>query len=139
MKYWLVKNPPRRLTWEKFVERGFYRLSGIRNRQARGHLADMRTGDKVLYYQSQFEPSIKGVARVRSEPYPDPSSSDPQWIAVDFEPVTALGLPVGLAQIKSVPGLSRIPLVRQLRLSVMPLTKEQFDILVDMGTHPIPK
>jgi predicted RNA-binding protein with PUA-like domain len=137
VKFWLVKSPPQRITWEKFVERGFYRLSGIRNRQARNHLSAMQVDDQVLYYQSQFEPSVKGIARVRSNPYPDPSSSDPQWVAIDFEPVIALERAVSLAEIKSTSDLSEIPLVRQPRLSVMALTKRQFDSIVAIGASRV--
>jgi predicted RNA-binding protein with PUA-like domain len=77
------------------------------------HLAAMQTGDEVLYYQSQFEPSVKGIARVRSKPYPDPSSSDAQRVATDFEPVTALEKAVSLAEINAAPDLSEISLLRQ--------------------------
>ena len=94
MNYWLIKNPPKRLTWSKFVATGFYRFYGIRNRQARNYLMAMQPGDLVMYYQSQVEQSVRGIARVIAEPYPDPSSTDLQWIAVDLEPVLTFQLPI---------------------------------------------
>ena len=126
MNYWLIKNPPKRRTWGKFVATGFYRLYGIRNRQARNYLAAMQLGDLVLYYQSQVEQSVRGVAKVMAEPYPDPSSTDSQWVAVDLEPLETFHRPVTLEQLRPTKALAELPLFRQPRLSVMPLTEKQF-------------
>lgn len=126
MNYWLVKNPPKRLTWGKFIASGFYRLYGIRSRQARNYLAAMNPGDLIMYYQSQVEQSIRGIARVVSLPYPDPSSTDPQWVAIDLEPEQTFNMAIDLEQLKCAPSLVDLPLFRQPRLSVMPLTRAQF-------------
>lgn len=126
MNYWLIKNPPKRLTWSKFIATGFYRFYGIRNRQARNYLMAMQPGDLVMYYQSQVKQSVRGIARVIAEPYPDPSSIDQQWIAVDLEPVSTFQLPITLAQLRCEPSLSELLLFRQPRLSVMPLSETQY-------------
>lgn len=129
MNLWLIKNPPKRLTWGKFIAVGYYRLYGIRNRQARNYLSAMQLGDLVLYYQSQVEQSIRGIAKVSAAPYPDPSSTDPQWIAIDLEPVETFLQTVTLEQLRGVELLADLPLFRQPRLSVMPLTEQQFQVI----------
>lgn len=129
MNYWLIKNPPKRLIWGKFVVAGFYRLYGIRNRQARNYLAAMKPGDLVLYYQSQIEQSIRGVAKVSAAPYPDPSSTDPQWVAVDIELVETFPDQVTLEQLRGLELLADLPLFRQPRLSVMPVMEQQFKVI----------
>ena len=133
MNYWLIKNPPKRLIWGKFVVAGFYRLYGIRNRQARNYLASMKPGDLVVYYQSQVEQSVRGIAKIISEPYPDPSSIDSQWIAIDLEPVTTFQIPISLEQLRSSPALTELPLFRQPRLSVMPLTEAEYFAIQVIG------
>lgn len=126
MNYWLIKNPPKRLVWGSFVTSGFYRLYGIRNRQARNYLSAMKPGDMVVYYQSQVEQSVRGIAKVISEAYPDPSSIDPQWVAVDLEPLTTFERPLSLEQLRCLPILAELRLFRQPRLSVMPLTEPEY-------------
>lgn len=133
MNHWIIKNPPKRLIWGKFVVAGFYRLYGIRNRQARNYLVTMQPGDLVLYYQSQVEQAIRGIATVSTPPYPDPSSTDSQWVAVDLEPVETFPIPVTLEQLRGEQLLSELPLFRQPRLSVLPVTDQQFKHIKSMA------
>lgn len=126
-RYWLVKFAPFRTSWTDIVRRGTFTLRGVRNQQARNNLGAMRIGDTVLYYHSQQELSIVGVMEVTSEAYPDPTSSNPKWLTCNFRPVQTLPHPITLAAIKANPMLSELPLVRQPRLSVMPVTPAEFE------------
>jgi predicted RNA-binding protein with PUA-like domain len=105
----------------------------VRNAQARNHLAGMRAGDAVLYYHSGEARQVVGVARVTRAAYPDPTADDPRWLAVDLAPLKALARPVALAAIKADRALREIPLVRQSRLSVMPLERDAFERILDLG------
>lgn len=129
--YWLVKFAPFRTSWAEIVRRGTFTLRGIRNSLARKHLAAMRVGDRVLLYHSQQELAVAGLMEVTRASYPDPTSADPQWLTCDFAPVSTLPRPVPLAEIKADPRLADLPLVRQPRLAVMPLTKAEFHIIVN--------
>ena len=93
----------------------------------------MKVGDRVLFYHSGKGKCVVGIAEVANAAYPDPTSNDAQWVAVDLKPVRALDEPVPLASIRYTPKLSQLPLIRQSQLSVMPLTKEEFDVIVTMG------
>jgi len=106
---------------------------GVRNFQARNYLKEMKVGDLVLFYHSQSDKSIVGITKVVKEHYPDPTTNDNRWVVVDLEAVEDLKQPVTLEQIKQNPVLSNIPLVKQQRLSVMPLTKEQYNEILKLG------
>lgn len=108
-------------------------MRGVRNRQARNNLAAMRKDDLVLYYHSQQELAVVGIMKVLREAYPDPTSKDPQWLTCDFEPITTLRCPAKLCEIKECPALLNIRLIRQPRLAVMQLTKEEFEAIVRMA------
>jgi predicted RNA-binding protein with PUA-like domain len=127
---WLVKFAPFRTSWKEIVKRGTFTLRGVRSPVARKHLSEMRLGDAVFFYHSQKELAIVGVMEVTREAYPDPTSADPQWLTCDFAPVKTLAHPVTLDAIKADSRLATIALVRQPRLAVMPVTREQFDIIV---------
>ena len=131
--YWLVKFAPFRTSWAEIVRRGTFALRGVRNRQARNNLAAMRKDDPVLYYHSQQELAVVGIMKVIREAYPDPTSNDPQWLTCDFSPDSTLLFPVTLAEIKEKTGLKDLRLIRQPRLAVMPLAKEEFEIIVHMA------
>ncbi len=130
---WLVKSEPGTYAWDDLVRERSTRWDGVRNAQARNHLAAMGRGDSVLFYHSGAEKAVVGVARVAREAYPDPSADDPRWLAVDLAAVKALAQPVTLAAIKADPKLREIPLVRQSRLSVMPIPKAAFDRILSLG------
>jgi predicted RNA-binding protein with PUA-like domain len=132
---WLVKSEPFKYSWDDFVRDAGTVWDGVRSFAARNHLAAMRKGDLVLYYHSNEGKEVVGVARVRREAYPDPSSDDERWVVVDLEPVKPLREPVSLARIKEDSRLRDVALVRQARLSVMPLERAAFErILALSGT-----
>lgn len=133
-QYWLVKSEPFKYSWDKFNEDKRTFWDGVRNYQARNNLRDMRTGDLVLFYHSNEGKNVVGVAKVVKESYQDPTTDDKNWVVVDLEPVEALKNPVSLEQIKAEESLKDISLVRQGRLSVMPLKAEEFDKILEMGS-----
>jgi predicted RNA-binding protein with PUA-like domain len=119
--HWLVKSEPGTYGWADLVKDGKTRWDGIRNAQARNNLQAMRVGDRVLFYHSGEGKEIVGVAKVVKAAYPDPTSDDARWVVVDLEPVAPLRAPVSLADVKGEAALAQLPLVRQGRLSVMPI------------------
>jgi len=133
LKYWLVKSEPSKYSWDDFVSDGRTYWDGVRNAQARNNLAAMRCGDQVLFYHSNQGRQVVGIARVVAEAYPDPTTEDERWVVVDLEPVKALEEPVPLADIKGDAELEDCALVRQSRLSVLPLTRRQFTNIVARG------
>jgi predicted RNA-binding protein with PUA-like domain len=134
MKYWLVKSEPSTYSWSDLVRDGSTFWDGVRNFQARNNLQAMRVGDEVLFYHSVNEKCVVGIARVSRQAYPDPTTEDPRWVAVDLKPVRALARPVELEEIKKQPKLADIALVRQSRLSVLPLSASEFKAIVKLGS-----
>lgn len=132
--HWMVKQEPETYSWEDFVRDGRTDWTGVRNYQARNNLREMKTGDRVLFYHSGKDKAVVGIAEVAKSAYPDPTAPDPQWVAVDLKPIKAFASPVPLASIRYDKRLSGLPLIRQSQLSVMPLTKDEFDVLVGMGS-----
>ena len=124
--HWLVKQEPSAYSWSDFVREGGTAWTGVRNFQARKNLASMARGDEVLFYHSVVGKCVVGLARVRQVAYPDPTAKEGNWICVDLEPVRELAQPVSLESIKARASLCEIPLLRQSRLSVMPLSEVQF-------------
>ena len=131
--YWMVKQEPETYSWSDFVKDGRTDWSGVRNYQARNNLREMKTGDRVLFYHSGKDKAVVGLAEVVKSAYPDPTAEDPQWVAVDLKPIKPLGIAVPLAAIRYDKRLSQLPLIRQSQLSVMSLTREEFDVIVAMG------
>jgi len=107
--------------------------TGVRNFQARNNLRQMKVGDAVFFYHSGKEKSVVGIAQVAKAAYPDPTADDPAWIAVDIEPVKPVSRPVALVDIRANSKLSNLLLIRQSRLSLMPVTKQEFEEIVRMG------
>jgi predicted RNA-binding protein with PUA-like domain len=130
--YWLVKQEPGSFSWATLVKDGRTDWTGVRNFQARNHLRAMKKGDAVLFYHSGEEKQIVGLARVEKEAYPDPTADEGDWSAVDIVPVKALKKPVTLQQLKADKLLKEMPLVRQSRLSVSPVTEEQFERIMGL-------
>jgi len=130
----MVKQEPETYSWEDFVREGRTDWTGVRNYQARNNLRKMTIGDRVLFYHSGKDKAVVGVAEVLKGAYPDPSVDDPQWVAVDLKPVRRLNTSVPLAAIRYDKRLSGLPLIRQSQLSVMALTKDEFEIIVGMGS-----
>ncbi|MCX2473669.1 EVE domain-containing protein [Pedobacter sp. MC2016-05] len=134
MNHWLVKSEPFKYSWQKFNEDGRTFWDGVRNYQARNNLKAMKEGDLVLFYHSNEGKNVVGIAKVVKEFYQDPTTDDANWVVVDLSPVETLKNPVSLEQIKAEPSLVDISLVRQGRLSVMPLKAEEFDKILEMGS-----
>jgi predicted RNA-binding protein with PUA-like domain len=130
---WLAKSEPETYSWDDFVREGRTDWTGVRNFQARNNLRLMKAGDRVLFYHSGTGKSVVGIAEVVKTAYPDPTADDPQWVAVDLKPVKALNEPVPLASIRYHAKLGNMALIRQSQLSVMPLTKEEFETILTMG------
>jgi predicted RNA-binding protein with PUA-like domain len=131
--HWLIKFAPFRTSWAEIVARGSFTPRGIRSPEARKHLSTMRLGDRVLFYRSQQDQAIVGLLEVTREAYPDPTSADPQWLTCDFRPLRTLPSTVSLEVLKGTPLLSDLPLIRRPRLSVMPLTANQFEIIQSLA------
>ncbi len=131
--YWLVKQEPETYAWSTFVKDGGTAWTGVRNFLARNHLRAMQAGDLVLFYHSVSEKQVVGVAKVVKTAYSDPTASEGDWSAVDLAPVKPLRKPVTLEAIKADDALTELPLLRQSRLSVMPVTPTQFDRLLELG------
>ncbi len=128
MNYWLVKQEPEAYSFDDLIKDGKTDWTGVRNFQARNNLRAMRVGDKVLFYHSVSEKSVVGLAEVSREEFPDPT--DEKWIAVEIKPVGKFTMPVSLEQIKAEKSLANIALIKQSRLSVMPLTREEFETIL---------
>lgn len=133
-QYWLVKSEPFKYSWEQFNKDGRTFWDGVRNYQARNNLREMKVGDLVLFYHSNDGKNVVGIAKVVKESYQDPTTSDPNWVVVDLVPVQSLNKPVSLAQVKAEESLKDISLVKQGRLSVMPLKATEFDKILEMGS-----
>ncbi|WP_187261677.1 EVE domain-containing protein [Pontibacter beigongshangensis] len=133
MQYWLVKSEPDTYSWGDLVKDGRTSWDGVRNFQARNNLQKMEPGDLVLFYHSVSEKAVVGIAKVDRPAYPDPTADDPKWMAVDLVPERGFKAPVTLEQIKKDARLEQIGLLRQSRLSVMPLSPEEFDVLLSLG------
>ena len=131
--YWFVKQEPEDYSWDDLVRDGKTQWTGVRNFQARNNLKNMSTGDKVFFYHSGKDKSVVGIAEVAKAAYPDPTTDDAAWVAVDIKPVKRLPQPVSLADVKANKKLADFLLVRQSRLSVMPVTKEEFETIVEMA------
>lgn len=133
MNYFLVKSEPFKYSWEQFNIDGETFWDGVRNYQARNNLKAMKKGDLVLYYHSNEGKEVVGLAKVVKEFYQDPTTEDERWVVVDLAPVETFKHPVTLETVKADPLLQDIALVRQGRLSVMPLKAEEFDRIVQLG------
>lgn len=133
MQYWLVKSEPEAYSWADLVKDGKTSWTGVRNFQARNNLGQMKKDDLVLFYHSVSEKAVVGVARVAQEAYPDSTSDDARWLTVDLAPDTEFKQAVTLDQIKKYARLENIALLKQSRLSVMPLKPEEFELILGIG------
>lgn len=133
MNYWLVKSEPYKYSWEQFLKDGKTFWDGVRNFQARNNLKAMKKGDLVLFYHSNEGLNIVGIAEVIKEHYQDPTTTDTNWVAVDLKPKKTLKKPIPLALIKQDEILKNMALVKQSRLSVCPVTKNEFDRILELS------
>lgn len=134
MNHWLVKSEPFKYSWAQFNKDGRTFWDGVRNYQARNNMKAMKEGDLVLFYHSNEGKNVVGIAKVVKEFYQDPTTSDTNWVVVDLVPLEPLKNPVTLAQVKAEESLQDISLIRQGRLSVMPLKATEFDKILEMGS-----
>jgi predicted RNA-binding protein with PUA-like domain len=133
MSHWLVKSEPAAYSWEQLVKDKQTRWDGIRSYAARIHLKAMKKGDEVLFYHSNEGLSIVGIAQVAKEHYPDPTSEDDAWFAVDLKPFKKLKTPITLDTIKKDKRLAEMALVRIGRLSVQPVTEKEWAVIMALG------
>ena len=133
MNYWLVKSEPFKYSWDDFVNQGVGTWDGVRNYQARNNLAAMKLDDLVLFYHSNEGVEVVGIAKIVKEAYQDPTTDDTRWVVVDLAPVEKLPQSVTLKAIKADVRLQDVSLIRQSRLSVQQLKKEEFDLIVSKG------
>ena len=133
MQYWLVKSEPEAYAWETFLQRKKTDWTGVRNFAARNHLRAMRKGDWVLFYASVTTKAVLGEAEVTREAFLDETAKEGDWSAIELTALRSLAVPVTLAQIKAEPALANIMLVRQGRLSVLPLTKAEYAAIIKLG------
>ncbi len=133
MKYWLLKSEPDAWSWDNQVKEGASMWDGVRNYQARNNLKKMKKNDLCFFYHSVTERSIVGIVKVVKEYYPDPTDKTGRFVVVDVKATKKLKNPVSLDQIKENNKLKDIALVKQSRLSVMPLKKTEWDIIIKMS------
>ncbi len=133
MNYWLMKSEPGAYSWDDLVKDKRTHWDGVRNYQARNNMKAMRLDDLVLYYHSVNDKCCVGIAKVVKEFYQDPTTDDERWVVVDIEPLERFKKVVTLADIKGDDRLSNMVLVNNSRLSVQPVKKEEFDLIVAKG------
>ena len=133
MSYWLVKSEPSSYSWDDLVKEGKTCWSGVRNYAARLHLRNMKKGDEVFFYHSNEGTNIVGIAKVMKEYYPDPTTDDERWVAVDLKPYKKLKSAVGLDAIKNDKRLSQMALVRIGRLSVQPVAEKEYAVILELA------
>ena len=133
MNYWLVKSDPETYSWHDLVKDQSTSWDGVRSYAARNHLRDMKKGDQVLVYHSGGESAVVGIATVSKSAYQDPTTDDEAWVAVDLKPYKKIKKPVTLEQVKADKRLKDMALVRLGRLSVQPVTDDEWKIIMELG------
>jgi len=138
MNHWLVKQEPTAYSWDHFVADGKTAWTGVRNYQARNNLKAMRNNDRVLFYHSVEGKAVVGIAKVVTEAYPDPTTTEEGWVCVDLVPVKPLKNPVPLDRIKACKTLATLALIKNSRLSVMPVAAAEFDEILKLSSSITP-
>lgn len=135
MQYWLFKSEPNTWSWQNQVDKGDAgeEWDGVRNYQARNFMRDMKIGDRGFFYHSMKEKAVVGIVEVIAEAHPDSTTDDERWECVDIKAFEAVPIPVTLDQIKADPRLTDMVLVKNSRLSVQPVTPEEWKIICDLG------
>jgi predicted RNA-binding protein with PUA-like domain len=131
-RYWLVKQEPTAYSWDQFVKDGKTDWTGVRNFQARNNLRAMKLGDPVFYYHSVNGKAVVGIAKVTREAFQDPTAAEGDWSAVELTPVKPIAPPVRLEEIKREPRLSDMQLLRNSRLSVQQVTRDEFETILKL-------
>ena len=132
MNYWLLKTEPATFSWDDLVREKKAVWDGVRNFQARKHLKEIKKGDCAFIYHTGEEKAIVGISNITREGYPEPK--DAAWVAIDLAPAKPLKKPVSLATIKADKSLQKMVLVRAARLSVQPVTKDEYDRILELST-----
>ncbi|GAC1707444.1 MAG: EVE domain-containing protein [Flavisolibacter sp.] len=135
MNYWLIKSEPSSYSWEQLEKDHKTSWTGVRNYAARIHLRAMKKGDEVFYYHSNEGMEIVGIAKITKQAYPDPTTGDPSWVCVDIKPFKKLKYPVSLKQIKAEKNLKQMALIRISRLSVQPVSQEEWKVILAMSAR----
>ncbi len=133
MQYWLIKSEPFAYSWQQLVIDGKTAWEGVRNYAARNNLRAMQRGDLCFFYHSNEGLEIVGIAEVTREAYQDATTKENAWVAVDLKPLKPLPNPVTLKQIKAEPRLAGIALLRLSRLSVQPVTAQEWAVILQLG------
>jgi predicted RNA-binding protein with PUA-like domain len=133
VKHWLLKSEPFKYSWEQLVRDGRTHWNGVRNHQAANNLRAMRQGDRAFFYHSNEGLAVVGIVEIVREAYPDPSDESGRFVMVDIRPLMPVERPVTLQQIKAEPLLATLALVRQSRLSVVPVAPEEWRVICAMA------
>jgi predicted RNA-binding protein with PUA-like domain len=133
VNYWLVKQEPTAYSWDDFVKDGKTAWTGVRNFQARNNLRSMKAGDRVLFYHSVTDKAVIGEAEVVREAFTDPTATEGNWIAVELKPIKTLRRRVSLEEIRADKKFSQLALVRSPRLSVMPVTADEYRAILALS------
>ncbi|MBX2940033.1 MAG: EVE domain-containing protein [Ferruginibacter sp.] len=133
MAYWLVKSEPFKYSWDQFVADKKTIWDGVRNYAARNNLRDMKMGDQLFFYHSNEGVEIVGIAKVSKTAFQDPTSDNPNWLSVELKPVKKLKRAIPLSEIKKVPSLQHMALIRLSRLSVQPVTEDEWFTILEMA------
>ena len=133
MAHWLIKSEPSTYSWDQFVKDKTTSWDGVRNYAARNHLKAMKKGEEVFFYHSNEGMEIVGIAKVAKEAYQDPTTDDTNWVAVDLIPHRKLKTPVSLVQMKADKRLSNMALIRIGRLSVSPVTDQEWKVIMELA------
>jgi predicted RNA-binding protein with PUA-like domain len=131
--HWLVKSEPSAYSWTDLIREKQTAWTGVRNFQARNNLRAMKKGDLVLFYQSVTDPSVMGISKVVKEAHADATAKEGDWSCVDLAAVKGLPSPVTLKEIKEESSLAEISLIKQSRLSVMPVTAQEYGRILKLG------
>ena len=134
MKYWLLKSEPDAWSWDNQVKEGPSMWDGVRNYQARNNLKDMKKNDLCFFYHSVTEKSVVGIVKVVKEHYPDPTDETERFVVVDVKAIKKLKKPVSLEKIKLNNKLKNIALIKQSRLSVMPIKEVEWNEIIKMSS-----
>jgi len=135
MNYWLIKSEPFKYSWSTFLKDQITFWDGVRNYQARNNLREMRVGEMCLFYHSNEDKQVVGIAEIVKEFYQDPTTDDTNWVVVDVKPVNTLLKPVTLNQIKTDPRLNNIGMIKQPRLSVIKITQLEFNTILELSNE----
>ena len=133
--YWLLKSEPTTWSWDNQAMEKITMWDGVRNYQARNNLIKMKKGDLCFFYHSVSEKSIVGIVEVIKESYPDPTDKTGKFVAVDIKIKSQINQSISLEMIKKTPGLKNIPLLKQSRLSVLPISNKEWNIIIKLSLN----